>query len=396
MIAQSRRTVALLLSIALLFPCLSGCWDNREIDKLAIVTGVALDVAQAPGMVEITIEVANTQGSASSPNTDPGGGGQSAFSMFRATAQTAMGGIMQIDQNSNHKAMPKHNRVRLFGSALCEQGLLDHIDTFMRDQQSRLEVPMLVVEGSAGEALSARVTEEELCGMFLAGMMEDLSQISVAYRVRMIDFMRTILAGTTSAVIPLIKLFKEGDKEELNITGMAVFKGDKMIGRISNDDSLGYIWALKKTKKSNLVLGEGPDMAVLHMPTLGCKRKVTLRPDGGISVALKLKGTANLIELRGFAEMAPKELIPLLEEMGREAIKGKIMGTFESAKALNADIFGFGATVYQRYPRQWKEQGMEANWDALFQDIDLSVEVDLNLFGTGQIVQSLQMEERMQ
>ena len=39
---------------------------------------------------------------------------------------------------------------------------------------------------------------------------------------------------------------------------------------------------------------------------------------------------------------------------------------------------------------------MEGNWDELFQQLELIVEVDLRLANTGQIVQSLTMEENSQ
>lgn len=391
MTPHARRALALML--ALLLPCLSGCWDSKEIDRLAIVTGTALDLSKVPGMIDITMEVANSSDSGSPSSADQGSGGGTAFTMLQATGSTVMSGVVQIDQSSNRKTMPKHNRIRLFGSALCEKGLEDYLDMFMRDQQTRLEVPMLVVEGSARDALSAQLPEGELCGMYLAAMMEDLAEISPVYRVRLIDFIRVILAKTPSAVIPLVKLFEEEDeKAEIKMIGMAVFKDMKMIGRLSNDDGLGYIWAMGKTEKSCVMLEDGPNMAVLHIPSLSCKRKVSMRPDGGVRVELQLSGGSNLTELRGFVQMKPPELLPHLEALGKKEIQERITSAFESAKALNADIFGFGATLYQHHPKQW--EGIKDRWDELFADIELSIEVDLEVLGTGQIVQSLSMEEQ--
>lgn len=253
---------------------------------------------------------------------------------------------------------------------------------------------MLVVEGNAGEAISAKLAEEELCGIFLAGMLEDQVHISPAYRVRLIDFMKTLLEGTTSAVIPLVKLFNEGKKQSINIIGMAVFKDDRMVGRLSNDDSLGYIWSLGNVRTSNVMLTEGTGTAVLHISRLDCKRKVALRPDGGVRVELHLTGISGIGELGGFGQTKPAELMPYLETLAKAEIRERVLATFEVAKELQADIYGFGTSVYHAYPRQWKE--MEGNWDELFQQLELIVEVDLRLANTGQIVQSLTMEENSQ
>lgn len=387
------KRLALLLALLVTASTLSGCWDNKEIDKLAIVIGSAVDVSTVPGMIDLTLEIANTPG-ADGGSGNEGTEGQTAFSMLKSTSPTVKSSVIQIDQNSNRTVMPRHNQVRLFGSALCEQGLKDHIDMFMREQQTRMEVPMLVVEGNAGEAMSAKVAEEELCGIFLAGMLEDQARISPAYRVRLIDFVKTLLEGTTSAVIPLVKLFNEGEKQSINIIGMAVFKDDKMVGRLSNDDSLGYIWSLGDVEASNVVLTEGPNTAVLHISRLDCKRKVALRPDGGVRVELRLTGVSGIAELGGFGGTNPAELMPYLETLAKTEIRKRILSTFEIAKELRADIYGFGTSVYREYPRQWME--MEDNWDELFQQLELIVEVDLRLVSTGQIVQSLTMEENSQ
>ncbi len=392
------KRLALALALLLTASTLSGCWDNKEINQLTIIIGSAVDISSVPGMIDLTLEIANTQGSEAGSGGSSGGGqdggGNSAFSMLKATSATVMGCLIQIDQNSNRTSMPKHNQVRLFGSALCEQGLKNHIDMFMRDQQTRMEVPMLVVEGNAGEAMSARLAEAELCGIFLAGMLEDQVRISPAYRVRLIDFMKTLLERTTSAVIPLVKLFNEGEKQSINIIGMAVFKDDRMVGRLSNDDSLGYIWSLGNVKTSNVMLTEGANTAMLHISRLDCKRKVALRPDGGVRVELHLTGISGIAELSGFGQAKPAELMPYLETLAKAEIRERILATFEVAQELQADIYGFGTSVYREYPRQWKE--MKGNWDELFQQIELIVEVDLRLVNTGQIVQSLTMEENSQ
>ncbi|MEA5059163.1 MAG: Ger(x)C family spore germination protein [Candidatus Pelethousia sp.] len=391
MIAPGKRMAALALALAGVAASLTGCWDNREIDRLSIITGIAVDISEEPNMIDVTLEVANTQGD----STDSGNGesGQSAFTMQQATGETVKSAIMQIDLNTNHKSTARHNRIRLFSTELAEQGLKRHIDMIMRESQTRLEVPILLVDGSAGDLLSAKVSEEELCGIFLSGLVDDLAEVSVEYRIRLIDFMKKVLEETTSVVIPIIKMFKEGEKKEIKIVGMAVFKDDRMIGRLSNDAGLGYIWSLQNVKKSDVTVAQGADHAVLHIANMSNKRKVTIREDGGVRVHLSVACDFNITELAGFGYTAPNDLVSCLEELVQEKIKKTITDTFKSAQDLGADIYGFGAALYQKHPKEWR--AMKPNWDALFKDIDFSVEVDAHLAQTGQIVQSLEMEERM-
>ena len=119
----------------------------------------------------------------------------------------------------------------------------------------------------------------------------------------------------------------------------------------------------------------------------------TLRQDGGVRVSLTINSVANISELHGFEEMKPPELLKHLEKLAQEEIKNKITGCVSTAQALDADIFGFGTMLYKQYPKQWN--GMKDRWSELFSDIDLSIQVKVRIPETGQIVQSLEMEEKM-
>ena len=174
---------------------------------------------------------------------------------------------------------------------------------------------------------------------------------------------------------------------------MAVFKGDRMIGRLSNDEALGYIWSFGDVKRCNFEVTDSSSMAVLHITRLDCERNVTLRQDGGVRVDLTINALAGIAELSGFQGTEPSELLKHLENLAEEEIKAKIANCLAVAQGLDADIFEFGTMVYQKYPRQW--ESMRERWDELFRNIDLSVQVKVSIRETGQIVQSLEMEEGM-
>lgn len=381
------------IAVALILPLLlTGCWDSREIDALFILTGTALDVSDIPGHIIVTLQVTNikeVQSSSEGGGTDGGG----PVIILRADDDSLMDGIAQINRNSNHKLLYQHNQVRLFGTALAEQGIERHLDSLLREQQARLEVPLAVVDGRAEEALTAKLSQDPNTGIFLRGMFQEQSKISSEYEVRLIDFVHRLLDESAAPVMPLIKVTSEGDKQEIGITGMAIFKGDRMVGKLSNDETLGYIWSFGNVKRCNFKVTDSSNMAVLHITGLDCKRDVTLRQDGGVSVDLSIDAVVGIAELSGFQDMKPPELLEHLENLAEEEIKAKIMRCFAVAKSLDADIFEFSSEVYQNHPQQW--EAMKGRWDAIFSDIDLSVQAKVRIPETGQIVQSLEMEAGM-
>jgi len=403
-IRWKRITAAVLILSTL--ATLTGCWDNREIDKLFILTGTALDVAaDDPNKISVTLQVANIkQGEAGSGEANTGGSttaggntkggnaaGASPVILLNAVSDSLLGGVTEMNRSSNHKLLFQHNQIRIFGIELAERGVKKHLDLLLRDQQPRLEVPLAVVDGRAEEALTAKLSQEPITGIFMGGMFEDLSEMSEEYRVRLIDFVQRLLDGTAAPVMPIIKVTDGIESQEIKLEGMAVFKDDRMIGRLSNDETLGYIFSFGEVQRVNMAVTDGSDRAVLHVTSLDCQREITLRPDGGVKVDLSVNSVLGVREMYGFKGMKAPELLKRLETLAQEEIKRKITDCFRVAQGMKADVFEFCTEVYKKYPQQWGE--MESRWDEIFTDIDFNVQAKVSIPGTGQIVESLEMEE---
>lgn len=376
----------MLLSMPILL--LSGCWDNHELDTLFIVTGVALDKASDPKQMDITLQIGK-------PKSNVSGSGESSSQQgstiqFKTTAYTVMEGLTELNRNSSRTLLLQHNQVLLMGSALAEQGIKDRIDLFIRDREARMEVLVMVTDGRADEVLSAKLDQEKISGVFLAREMQDLYAASPCYKVRMLDFASRLRDGTISPVAPIVSEKEKDDKQELQIDGMAVFKDGKMIGRLSNDEASGYVWAMGDVEQGGVVIQNNSGRAVFHIAKLDTAKDITLLEDGGVRVALSVDATLGIGELRVFYGITPEDLLPYLSELAQNQISKQITDTFETARTLNADIYGFSTSLHHMYPKVWK--GMKARWDELFPRIELYVQVKAHIPATGQIVKSLEME----
>ncbi len=391
--ARFKNMAAAVLTFCVPAMFLTGCWDSRTIEDQLILTGISMDVSDNPNQISVMAQGANIkQGKAGSGETGNEGGDE--FIVLKATGDSVMACLTEIDRDSSQRILFPHNQIRLFGIELAEQGIQKHLDLIMRDPKARFEVPLAIVDGRGEEALTAKLAEMPISALFLGNLFEAQAGISVQYRVRLIDFVQRLLDDAASPVVPIIKVTTgEDEKQEIKIAGMAVFHGDKMVGRLTNEEAIGYILSFGDVKRCNISVYDGTDIAGLHIATLDCKREVTLQQDGGVRVSLTINSVANVSELHGFEEMKPPELLKHLENLAQEEIKNKITGCFSAAQTLAADIFGFCTMVFKKYPRQWSE--MKARWGELFTDIDLHVQVKVRIPETGQIVQSLEIEENM-
>jgi len=394
-----RRLSARIVACALPLACLTGCWDNQEIDELFIVTGIALDMSDKPDETDITVQIANLSQSGSgsggsSQGGSGGGSGESSVILLKKTSATVEGGLSEINRDSNQELMLSHNQVLLFGAELAENGLRQHLDMFLRGQQSRLEVALMVVDGRAEEVLTAKLAEEPITGIYLEGMSQGLLTSSLESRVRLIDFISSMLSESASPVIPIIQVTGEEDKQEIQLAGMGVFKDDRMIGRLTHEETLGFLLAMGQVQRLNFQVVDGSNRVVFHIAKMNCKRKVTPDEDGGIRVSLSVLGNVSVRELRGYSDQKPQDLMQKLESVAQQEIARLIIAAFETARSMNADILGLGTTLYEKYPDQW--EAMKDQWDEKLKNAQFTVEARVHVPDMGHIIQNLEMEQEME
>lgn len=384
---KRRRWIAVLLTVSACLLTFIGCWDNHELNTLFIVTGVGLDQEQDSDQIRISLEIgkakAEQEESGKSPNPSI---------VFRTVSPTMMEGLSTLDRDSSRNMLLQHNQVLLFGEDLAKKGIEEDIDWFVRDQESRMEVLVMVAAGKAEDVLSASLVQESISGIYLSRMVQDLNRISPYYKVRMIDFVSRLREETSAPVAPMVSLVDTGEeKKNIKLEGFAVFKHGKMIGRLNEKEMQSYVWSMGRTERCNVVSDTPEGSAVFHVKYLNVNTKVALSGEDRVKVSMEAEATLNVGQLRGFEGVSQQDFLPVLTKAAEEQIQRQIERTFQKAQEMNADIYGIGTDISRKHPKQWKE--MKDRWDEIFPRIQLEVKTKVSIPGTGQIVQSLKMEE---
>ena len=103
--------------------------------------------------------------------------------------------------------------------------------------------------------------------------------------------------------------------------------------------------------------------------------------DGKVKITINIKEQANIGSQTSTDDLATSEMFEKLAEVQNSAIKEEIEASIKKAKTLKADIFGFGETVHQRHPAEWKP--LEDQWDTEFPKIEVEINVDSEIYGAG-------------
>jgi spore germination protein KC len=177
----------------------------------------------------------------------------------------------------------------------------------------------------------------------------------------------------------------EGKRQKkIRINGTAVFKGDKMIGKLNEQESSGLLWVINQIEKGFVIIPEA------SLEIIGSKTKIIPELTGGkIKITVEIEEEANLIQYNNARNITP-DLIHQLEKAQAREIESQVKAVIKKSMALNADIFDFGGAVHRKYKKEWKK--MEPRWDDIYPTIEVSVKVKTRLDEIGDINKAIMTE----
>jgi len=65
-------------------------------------------------------------------------------------------------------------------------------------------------------------------------------------------------------------------------------------------------------------------------------------------------------------------------------IKNEAQNTVAKAQAIGSDIFGFGAAIHRKYPKEWA--AISDRWDQMFPAIDVEIQVNAQVRHSGELM----------
>ncbi len=365
----------------LLIVTLTGCWNRRELDTLAVVLGVGVDKLMESGKVQITAQVVKP----GEIKTQRGEVKTEAFWNVIGTGDTIFGTLRDMTNKSSRKLFFPHNQLLIFGKSTAEEGIQKYIDFFIRDPEPRMNVWVLISQGMAMEILDVKSELEKIPANNIAKLIEGQAAATSQTRaVKLKDLVIGLMSKTTASTIPFIKIVKDGDKKVDTISETAVFKGDKLVGSMDKIEGRGLLWVLGNVK-SGIIDVEDSNNDKVSLEIIRASSKVVPKINNDkISIKVNINEEGNIGEQTGPENLAELREIALLEEKKAEVIRREVMAAVRKAQELDADVFGFGDAIHKKYPEQWKK--IEYNWDEIFKNIQVEVDVEAKLRLMGRIL----------
>lgn len=369
--------LVVLIIIILSFTCLlSGCWSYKEIEQLAIVSGVSIDIAEEDKVL-VTTEIVSVTESQQGTVLEP--------VYMQSFGNTFFDAVRHMIALQGKKLYWGHAKIIIISEAIAKKDISKVLDFLNRDAEIREDMwVILSKEENANSIFSVKPETESSLVFQLDHSLRAQESIARYPAVTLYNFLDTLASKATATTIPTIKLIDNRGKVGTLMSGSAIFKGSKLAGYLNEQESKALLW-LRDELKGGLFIVNRADKSEINVTLEIFKSKTKLKPkveDGKLIMNISVKTDVGIAEIMGTKDLISEEGRASLKKDAEKQIKMQLEKLIEKAqKEYNADIFGFGDTIKRGMPGVWKS--IEKEWDKFFSDIKCEVDVKVNIRGSG-------------
>jgi len=385
-----KRILTLLIVIV---PLLTGCWSRHEVNDVAIVLGIALDKAK-DGNIRLSLQIAVPKASGGGSESAQGSGTAKSTMMVSAEGASIMEAYRIIQEKIPREVFFAHSRVIIVGEELARDGVSSILDFFSRHRQSHLRNYLLFTKGEAADILQADPQFESA----LAEEIREKEKMGIGVAVRVREFWGRVLAEGEEPVaaqvsnLPL-ETEKQNEGKETgtskripSITGAAVFRGDRLVGWLTDKETRGILWIRNEFKSGILTVPipnkKGGGRIGAQIWKVSTKMKPIFR-NGKLVIKIETYGDVEIFENTSKLDLGNPIVLNALQSMFEKDVRTRIQLTLDKAqRKLKSDIFGFGQAVYRTDPKKW-ETHYKKRWNTIFPNVEVEIDPHITVQGTG-------------
>ncbi|MHA7967668.1 Ger(x)C family spore germination protein [Paenibacillus sp. CAU 1782] len=206
-----QKQICIVLVICLTFPLLTGCWNRKELNHIAIQLATAIDMVgdeyQVATQVVIPGEVSKYE---SSNNLSP-------VTLFHAQAPTILEAFRKLTVRSPGKIYSAHIRLVIIGESLAKQGISEVLDIFNRNPETRKDFFIAISKKSdAMDVLEVITSLERIPADNFYHMIETSRKNWTISNAATIDeLIEELVSEGVNPVLPVLKLYGSLDEGKI-------------------------------------------------------------------------------------------------------------------------------------------------------------------------------------
>ncbi len=345
----------ILLSVLLI----SGCVDKKVIDDVNISVGMGLDKSE--GQLKGTIMIPVFKEDKSIGNFT-----------FTAEGAVTRDAIIKMQNKASQPIVGGSLDIILLGENLAREGIISVLDVFLREPTIGAGLKLAIVDGTPEEIFKANYGDRgnsEYLDNLLEHNMRDGSLPLSNLHLFLVDYYQK----GKDAYLPLLK---KKEPELVNIMGVALFKGEKVVDILTMDKMYYFKLLVDKRVRGSVMIKRKQGESFIK--TIKSRHKIKLVNRNPYQFVIDLKVKGNLTEHEG-RDLGKNEVKDIEKQLEKQIVD-ECTAMIKDFQKQKIDPIGFGHFV------KTKTRSFDfGKWEEDYKSAQFKVNADVEIVEIGVI-----------
>lgn len=385
--------------LILLLPLLSGCYDYRELNELAITTAVSIDYKD--NNFNVVAEVINPtkQQDATSANSSP-------FVIYKNTSPSLQEAFRNIVLESPRQLYNAQIEIIIITEDVINNKLDELLEFFSREPEIRTEIKIIVAKTDESmEAISLQTLLTDFSSSNILQSLKIQSEVlGITYEVTLNELLNMYLDPNLEIILPSMELYGDiniGDEKSnietsepkaiTKIDTSLITKDNKIITYLTEEESKIVSLMNNKLKKTIINFPYKDGYIVFEPNRLKTSTKADVKNN---KISLEISGYTKIKGFQATSNIKDKEEIQKINNYFNKELEKLITKTFYNIRNnYKTDIFGYQRLYYTTDYKYFKNNC--TNWyQDIFPNMDIEVKSDVKLYEKGNTLGGVKYESK--
>ncbi|ULO09230.1 Ger(x)C family spore germination protein [Paenibacillus sp. 19GGS1-52] len=372
---------------------LTSCWNSRELNDMAIVTGIGMDKVPNTEEYVVTFQIVNPSATATSVGVSTG---QPPITVYTSTDRTLFGALRKTSKKVARQLFFAHTQLLVIGESLAKSGINGIFDVFERSHELRLNSIVIVSrETDASSVLKILLPIESIPALAVVKKNKNTAKLWGENRAISVFELINSITGEGEPVISGVRIFGDlvkGRKKTyleqseveavISVSGLAVFKEGKLKGWLDGPEARGTLWVQNKIEQTSINIDSEKKQDSIAIDISHSKTKVKVKLREGVPVFhIYIDEEGSVIESQDFVDLSKRKELQKLEVELAKKTKEEVVKSLQAAQSMGCDIFNFGDELKRKDPKAWET--VKNQWSDIFAKGELDVHVQVYIRSTG-------------
>ena len=360
---------------------MSGCYNYRELNELAIVNAISIDIED--NQYSVSAQVVNP-----TKEQDISSIKENSFIIYNAKGDTLQEAFRNVINDSPAKLYGAHMELLIISQKIAENDLVNILDFLSRDPEIRNEINVFIAKDS--EAANELMTKTSLIDIpsskIITSMETNLQYLGTTQDISLNYIIDAYLNPYKELTIPTIEIIYDDKKIEnqntLTLTNIAIFKDNKFVDFVDTNTTLGINFILDniggtviqyKCDSSNYLVSE-----ILKSST---KIEADVKNN---KVIINLTGHSSISEVNCDINIRNNDIVDEIRKNINKKIEEIVKNSFYTIRdTYNTDIFNF-QDLYYKSDYNYFNKFYKDNWySEIFPNLNIEVNANYKLYEKG-------------